>query len=147
MSSRIARRAFAPAFVVTVAATTASVTTSGAETAPNPPPPKKREPAKVEQRWHVFRRAADPKATPPRAEQCFAEPHVDCPKPEAGKPVRTCNPPAPIPYACPATVKDTTFAVVLAVGATECRVVDPPVKCAPGEKCNPPAPRAVPCPS
>jgi hypothetical protein len=94
----------------------------------------------------VTRTPADPKATPPRAEKCRAAIHVECPKPEPGKPVRTCNPPAPIDYACPADVKDASFVVTLGKGETACYVQDPPMKCPEGAKCNPPEPRKVACP-
>lgn len=106
----------------------------------NPPPPEAaKEPAKFEQRWTVmkFKGNAD----------CQAMVDVNCPKPEKGKPVATCNPPPPIKYACPDGFKDgDTLKIVLRTGATDCFVDDGAIKCPEGAKCNPPPPRKVACP-
>ena len=104
----------------------------------NPPPPQPvKEPAKYEQRWTVSKFKDD----------CTAMVDVQCPKPEKGKPVMTCNPPPPIKYACPADFKDgDTLKIILRVGATDCFVETGPIKCPPNAKCNPPPPRKIACP-
>jgi hypothetical protein len=145
MSSRSVRRTFAPAFVVTIACAAPAIAGPEKPGDKNPPPPG-RAPAKVEQKWRVTRTPGDPKAKPPRPEQCWAHVPVSCPQPQPGKAVPTCNPPAPLSYACPSGVPDASFTVVLKVGAVACRVDDPPMKCPEDAKCNPPEPRWVACP-
>ena len=77
---------------------------------------------------------------------CTAHARVDCPKGQPGQPMPTCNPPAPIPYACPAGWDGkTALAVTQYQGSTEC-VIEATVNCAPNEKCKRPAPTKVPCP-
>ncbi len=99
-----------------------------------------KEPAKFEQRWTVMKFKGK--------DDCSAMVDVQCPKPEKGKPVLTCNPPPPIKYACPDNFKDgDTLKIVLRVGATDCFVDDGPMKCPPTAKCNPPPPRKVACPT
>ncbi len=88
-------------------------------------------------RWHVFKSGA----------ACMATVHVDCPKPEAGKAVPTCNPPAPTPYTCPPGMTEgASLTVVRRAHSTTCWIEQPPVKCPPGARCNPPPPRGVDCP-
>ncbi len=114
-------------------------TTPVPETPKASPPEAVKEPAKFESHWTVmkFKGQAD----------CHAMVDVNCPKPEKGKPVATCNPPPPIKYACPAGFKEgDTLKIVLRVGATECFVDREPMKCPEGAKCNPPPPRKVACP-
>src|SRR5512138_3724220 len=65
----------------------------------NPPPP---ETFPYEQRWFVSKSGG----------ACLARPKVDCPKPEAGKPTRTCNPPPPIKYECPKNAPSENFTIV-----------------------------------
>jgi hypothetical protein len=104
-----------------------------------PAPQAAKEPAKYEQKWTVmkFKGNAD----------CQAMVDVNCPKPEKGKAVPTCNPPPPIKYACPTGFADgDTLKIILRVGATECFVDFGPMKCPEGAKCNPPPPRKVACP-
>lgn len=110
----------------------------------NPPPPEPvkepaKEPATYEQRWTVMKFKGN--------DECSAMVDVQCPKPEAGKPIVTCNPPPPIKYACPDGFKDgDTLKIVLRVGATDCFVDRAPISCPPNAKCNPPPPRKVACP-
>jgi hypothetical protein len=117
-------------------------TTPEPEPAPNknPPAPEAvKEPAKFETKWTVMKFKGQ--------EQCSAMVNVNCPKPEPGKAVPTCNPPPPIKYACPDGFKDgDTLKIVLRVGFTECIVEREPIKCPKGALCNPPPPRKVPCP-
>lgn len=159
MASRVPRTSFAASFVVTVAACGGS---SPPPTTPQPPPTTSPvqpepiaeptagtdttvaqgpaqtggvEPAKFEQKWRVTK----------SGDTCQAFVPVDCPKPEAGKPTMTCNPPPPIRYACPPNVT-APFEIVLREGATECFVVPPAIKCPPKAMCNPPPPQKVECP-
>jgi predicted small lipoprotein YifL len=110
----------------------------------NPPPPDTapqavKEPAKFEQHWTVMKFKGK--------DDCSAMVDVQCPKPEKGKPVATCNPPPPIKYACPDNFKEgDTLKIVLRVGATDCFVDHGPMTCPPNAKCNPPPPRKVSCP-
>lgn len=106
----------------------------------NPPGPTPvKEPAKYEQHWTVMKWKGK--------DECQAMVDVNCPKPEKGKAVPTCNPPPPIAYACPDGFKEgDTLKIVLRVGATDCFVDNPPIKCPAGAKCNPPPPRKVACP-
>jgi len=114
----------------------------------NPPPPRPAptmakwpEPSKYEQKWYVSKAAST----------CNAHQDVRCPEPEAGKPRMTCNPPAPIAYACPDSVA-APFKIVLRVGAVDCFVDAPPFSCPtpepgkPAKTCNPPPPQRVACP-
>lgn len=109
----------------------------------NPPPPEPpapvREPAKFEQHWTVMKFKGK--------DECSAMVDVQCPKPEKGKPVATCNPPPPIKYACPDNFKEgDTLKIVLRAGATDCFVDRPTASCPKGALCNPPPPRKVACP-
>lgn len=104
---------------------------------PAPPAPVK-EPAKYEQKWTVMKLKG--------RDECSAMVDVQCPKPENGKPVPTCNPPPPIKYACPAGFEEgDTMRIILRAGATEC-FVNFEVRCPDNSRCNPPPPRKVPCP-
>ncbi len=109
----------------------------------NPPPEAPqavKEPAKYEQRWTVMKFKGK--------DECSAMVDVQCPKPEKGKVVPTCNPPPPIKYACPDDFKDgDTLKIILRVGATDCFVDRGPMTCPPNAKCNPPPPRKVACPT
>ncbi len=97
----------------------------------------------------------DPPASPPTAPQqwtllqrggsCEAIPKVDCPQPQPGHPHITCNPPPPIPYACPEGVDVKTPRTIITV-ADGCRLEPEAMKCPPHVMCNPPPPKAVPCP-
>jgi len=81
-------------------------------------------------------------------EECSAVVAVDCPKPQPGKPMVTCNPPAPQPYTCPDGFADgDSLKLILRAGDTECYVDYGPMHCPKGARCNPPPPRKLPCPS
>jgi hypothetical protein len=99
----------------------------------------KKEPATYEHRWTVSKYKGNA--------GCQAFIDVNCPKPEPGKAVPTCNPPPPIKYTCPDGFKEgDTLKIILRVGATECFVDRGPMKCPEGAKCNPPPPRKIACP-
>ena len=116
--------------------------TTGVPSDPPPTGPVVKEPAapaQFEQHWTVmkFKGKAD----------CQAMVDVNCPKPEKGKPMVTCNPPPPIKYACPDGLEEgDTLKIVLRSGATECFVDRGPMTCPKGALCNPPPPRKVACP-
>jgi hypothetical protein len=116
-------------------------TTEPTTAAPGAPAPvdAKREPAKFEMRWTVSKLKGQADC------QAFLDPN--CPKPEKGKPVPTCNPPPPTKYACPADFADgQSMKIILRVGATECFEQQPAMRCPENAKCNPPPPRKVECP-
>ncbi len=175
MSARQLRRTFATPFIITLASSSLATVACGPKPLPrthdnppgphvNPPAPDPKpvpepdlttpttgvpadqtpptavkEPAKYEQHWTVmkFKGKGD----------CSAMVDVNCPKPEKGKPVATCNPPPPIKYACPDGFKEgDTLKIVLRAGATECFVDRGPMTCPKGALCNPPPPRKLPCP-
>jgi hypothetical protein len=95
--------------------------------------------AKFDQNWTVMKIKGNP--------DCMAMVDVNCPKPEPGKAVPTCNPPPPIKYACPSSLKDgETMKIVLRAGATDCFIDPGPTRCPDNAKCNPPPPRKVACP-
>jgi hypothetical protein len=130
-------------------ATPAPGPTADAEKPPvihrNPPPPDavdskpKPEPAKYEHRWTVSKYKGQADC------QAFLDPN--CPKPQPGKAMPTCNPPPPYKYACPDGFKEgDQLKIILRVGATECFVDHGPTKCPEGAKCNPPPPRKIACP-
>jgi hypothetical protein len=103
------------------------------------------EPAKFEHRWSVTKIKGN--------DDCRAYLDPNCPKPEKGKPVATCNPPPPYKYACPPSLKDgESMQIVLRVGSTECFAELPfecpkPVPGKPQRTCNPPGPTKVACPT
>ena len=100
----------------------------------NPPRPTV---AQTTRRWHVTRSSGT----------CLASSDVSCPKPAAGQPMPTCNPPAPQPVACPERTADgESFTVVQWAGQATCQVENPPLKCPPKTMCNPPPPRQATCP-
>jgi hypothetical protein len=169
MAARSPRRTFANPFVITLATITplsagSVLAEPDAKPAPptktknppppkpdpktppiqkNPPPPKpepKLEVSSYDRRWTVtkIKGKAD----------CLANPEAKCPKVEPGKPVPTCNPPAPIKYACPSGMADgETLKIVMRAGATECfQERGPWGPCPPGRSCNPPPPRKLACP-
>src|SRR5690242_8528117 len=126
MSARVPRRSFATPFVLTLAAVPACHSSSPQPAPPvqparndppaiveadpppptqapdeqpppqpvivNPPPPSSAPPEQAS--WTVFR----------GKDGCMAAIKVACPTGEAGKPMRTCNPPPPFKYACPTGV-------------------------------------------
>jgi hypothetical protein len=104
---------------------------------PTPATPAQPEAFSYEQHWTVTQ----------SPQGCSAMPKVDCPKPEKGKPVATCNPPPPMKYECP---KDWTGAYPIAVvqyaNDPTCQVERAPIKCPQGALCNPPPPTYVACP-
>jgi hypothetical protein len=148
MAARTPRRTFATPLVITLAACSSPQTTTPPHHNPPAPqpepgnnPPPTTDPATpaqtTEMRWHVTRMGAN----------CAAHVDVNCPKPEAGKPTHTCNPPPPIKYTCPEGLADkSSLEIVRYAGAAECVVVPEPVKCPPNAACNPPRPRPVICP-
>lgn len=78
---------------------------------------------------------------------CKAYPRANCPKPEPGKPIPTCNPPPPIDYTCfDGMSEGDSIAIVLRQGAVHCVRNLPPPKCPPNVACNPPPPQLVECP-
>ena len=104
---------------------------------PPPPPPPDAPPTAGERRWVLQMHDG----------KCSTRANANCPKPEPGKPMRTCNPPAPQPYTCPTGMTDgTTLAIVQWAGASDCVIPPPPVSCPKGAMCNPPPPRKVACP-
>jgi len=108
-----------------------------------PPPPQRPEPvkqsAKLDTKWTVMKVKGQA--------GCKAYVDVNCPKPEPGKEMATCNPPAPINYACPDGMADgASLKIILRAGATDCFVDRGPMACPPNAKCNPPPPRKVACP-
>ena len=105
---------------------------------PAPPAPPKTAPAPTyERHWTVSN----------YNNTCSAFEPVDCPKPVAGKPVATCNPPPPRPYTCtPEITASTPLKIVQHVGQTACFVEQGPMQCPPNMMCNPPPPRRVDCP-
>lgn len=141
----------------------------------NPPPPRYKEPVvddrtapptKVGQAGTTAPApgGAQPGQTQPAAPQtynfdqkwtvmasggsCAAYVEVNCPKPEKGKPVATCNPPPPIKYACPPEVTaGATLTIAQYAGQAECVTVPGPVKCPANTACNPPRPRKIACPT
>jgi hypothetical protein len=54
-----------------------------------------------------------------------------------------CNPPAPIPYACPAGVM---LPAKIVEADNTCSIAPPPMHCPPHAMCNPPRPTKVACP-
>jgi hypothetical protein len=104
-----------------------------AEQAATPPPPPPQptptpvNPSQPNQMWTVLKTTSG----------CEAILDVSCPQ------GASCNPPAPIKYACPDGVKlpakITTF-------GDSCAVVPPEMHCPPHAMCNPPRPQKVACP-
>jgi hypothetical protein len=117
------------------------VATTPATPATTPATPVPTTPAtpKFETKWTVMKFKGK--------DGCSAMIDVNCPKPEQGKPVATCNPPPPFKYACPDGFREgDTLKIVLRVGATDCFVDSAPINCPKGALCNPPPPRKVDCP-
>jgi hypothetical protein len=161
MSARLPRRTFATPFVVTTTLAACSSPQKPPEHTRNPPPPDVKPdpgsgggdpsggepttpttgtPSEFEMHWTVMKIKGNP--------DCQAFMKVECPKPEPGKPVATCNPPPAMKYTCPAGFKDgDTLNIVLRKGTSECYVDIPPIKCPPNASCNPPRPAKVDCPS
>jgi hypothetical protein len=98
----------------------------------NPPAPVARGP------WRVFKGNDG---------SCYAGVQVECPKPEPGKPMHTCNPPPAHKYEpCPEGVTETNQVTIVSWGPDSCRVDVPMPSCPPKVHCNPPPPKRVPCP-
>ena len=106
----------------------------------NPPPPTQEpEPAQTERSWMLSMRDG----------KCQVTSNDTCPKVPPGQPIPTCNPPAPVDYACPSgIVNGASDRIVQHAGQTVC-VIPPSIgggNCPPNMHCNPPPPRDVPCP-
>jgi hypothetical protein len=97
----------------------------------NPPAPVQRGP------WRVFK----------TNDGCQAVVQVECPRPEAGKAVPTCNPPPAHKYEpCPEGLAVGESITLVMWGPDKCRVQIAPPACPKGAHCNPPPPRPMPCP-
>jgi hypothetical protein len=113
-------------------------TAGSADSAPpiptqNPPPPQP-----TQTYWTVMK----------TDKGCSAAIRVECPKPEPGKPMHTCNPPPLRPYACPDNLADLLAAgpVTIVGDGTTCATELVMPTCPPHVMCNPPRPRTVKCP-
>ena len=171
MSARSPRRTFAASFVVTLAAAPACVTTPPPPPPNNPPGPTEPVAGGPDVRDHrdepadPARRPVEnppapspPQDTPPPSSErrwvlemhdgkCTTRANASCPPQEPGKPMRTCNPPAPQPYTCLAGMTEgASLSIVQWAGAKDCVIPPPQVNCPKGAMCNPPPPRPVACP-
>jgi hypothetical protein len=129
------RRTFAPSFVLTVVG---SVAVAGAQ--PKKAPPKKDPPKAPTTDRHYHYMQMDKKCVAHDADACTF------PGRKPTDPIPPCNPPAPIPVACPENLT-LPQKVVQKAGSTECFVDWGPMSCPKDAKCNPPAPRKVACPA
>ena len=110
----------------------------------NPPPPTPpvvvaddSPPAATEQRWVLEMHDG----------KCTTRVNVTCAKPEPGKPMRTCNPPAPRAYTClTGMTEGASLQIVQWAGAKDCVIPPPTSHCPKGAMCNPPPPLKVACP-
>jgi hypothetical protein len=148
--SRLPKRAFTASFVVSIAALPTGCPAphknpppprvSSADTVPQEPAtqePTAQQPSPGDQTWNIVMREGT----------CFAHAKANCPTPEPGKPIPTCNPPPPIAYACPEGMNNgDVVSIILRAGGTECFANLPAPKCPPTSDCNPPAPRQYACP-
>jgi len=168
MPARIVRRSFATPFVVTLAAACSSSPPPSHPPIMNPPAPQDPTPTDPTPPANP---PTDPQTPPttggippmnPPAPQpvqrgpwrvfktkdgCQAVVQVECPRPEPGKAVPTCNPPPAHKYEpCPEGVTEKNSLTIVSWVADNCRLQVPMPSCPPKVHCNPPPPKSVPCP-
>jgi hypothetical protein len=142
---RAPRRSFAAPLVITMAALPGcastvdhrdpvqptTVTTTDPADHRNDPPPTP-TPTAAGATWHIVVNSDG---------SCVAAVEAHC----DARPV-SCNPPRPMPYACPSGATNDNPFLVQQTDAGDCVLISPTPACPAGTMCNPPPAQKVDCP-